>query len=282
MDEREELEQRKQDVLVLREELNKLNEEKEAFYREKTGANSKIHALLQEIDTLTAERNSFIQQVKQLKAERDALHAELKKDAEAIEKQDQQKREAFAKHRLKESPGELQRRIEKLEFAIETEGLSFDKEQKLTAKVKEIKKILEETKKVAGAFEQLRQLKNAFHGKKERAQELHMKIQALAMQGQERHEKIHALYRKVDALKERRDEPAARYLEKKGAYEKVKEELEGKLHLLNELSKKLGIEEKTTRTARLRDKTAMVQEKIKKGQKLTTEDLLVYQAVEGK
>ncbi|MDO8660838.1 MAG: hypothetical protein Q7K43_03030, partial [Candidatus Woesearchaeota archaeon] len=118
------------------------------------------------------------------------------------------------------------------------------------------------------------------------ADSLHLQVQQKALLSQKKHEHVLEVSKKIDELRAKEDAITKAIHEKSAALEPISVQLEEKLTLLAELSAKAQAERKVQRSSReqekqrtLSEKQAQVQEKIKKGGKLTTEDLLVLQTI---
>jgi len=118
---------------------------------------------------------------------------------------------------------------------------------------------------------------------------LHAQIQTKASTSQEKHTSTIDVSKKIEDLKKKEKKINTQIDEHKKILRPISNELGVKLKKLADLSAKAHIEVKKTRERqekklkkKLFDRQVEVQEKIKRGEKLTTEDLLIIQTIEEK
>src|SRR3989344_8057156 len=127
-----ELNQHKLEVSKLRNELNAIDKEKESWFENKREKSKQIKELINKIKDNKSKRDALTSEVKELKPKRDSINkvaspksaelAKLRKEKESV------------KSAVREPPSSIKREMEKLEFMIETEAISFSKEQQLIKK----------------------------------------------------------------------------------------------------------------------------------------------------
>ena len=285
--ERHELMQRvedlKKEVEVLREQLNA--QDPEGLFSERQRIDREVRELIKEVEAERKDRDSMVGEIKGLKDQRDTLHEQVKKKSEEhVVLADQKK--GISQQAGVPDPDFLRREMRRLEYKIETEALPFDKETVLMKKIKELKKKFVEAQKVSKAGESERAVRKELDVARQQADALHVQVQQKAVVSQKKHEKVLELSKKIDDLRAKEDELSKQIHEKSAALEPISVQLEEKLGLLAELSAKAQVERKQQRSAKaqeqkrsLSEKQVLVQEKLKKGSKLTTEDLLVLQTL---
>ncbi len=285
--ERHELMQRvedlKKEVEVLREQLNA--QDPEGLFSERQRLGREVRELIKQVEAERKDRDSMVGEIKGLKDQRDTLHEQVKKKSEEhVVLADQKK--GISQQAGVPDPDFLRREMRRLEYKIETEALPFDKETVLMKKIKELKKKFVEAQKVSKAGESERAVRKELDVARQQADALHVQVQQKAVVSQKKHEKVLELSKKIDDLRAKEDELSKQIHEKSAALEPISVQLEEKLGLLAELSAKAQVERKQQRSAKaqeqkrsLSEKQVLVQEKLKKGSKLTTEDLLVLQTL---
>lgn len=272
-----EFQDKKKELSETRSKLSQLNQDKEKSFSELNELKKKIREKISSINALKKERDSLTDEVKKLKEERSKLNDEVREKA-TLKKEVEKKKEEVLSHGIKESPGKLKRMIEQMETKIETEVMPFDKEKELNKRIKELK---EEYKKVAHLGEVWKEVNSTtadFSQKRRMAQQSHHNIQDKAQQSQQKHEAILKLYDEVKALREQEKPLSEKALQLKSEYEKLKKDLELQQKRTGELSKIFEAEQAKDFKVRVQEKTAEVKEKMKKGKKLSTEDILAFQA----
>jgi len=274
----------RKEVSGLRTELNSLNENKENLYSEKDKVSQKIISMINEIKDLKKERDTYTNDVKQLKVDRERLNATLKTDSEDLKKYVTAKDSIKSKSKLTENPTKIKKEIESLEFKIETEGMSFDKEKKVMLQINDLKKKLVGSAEYIEASDKVFEIRKRIRNDRRDANKIHKDVQEKAKLSQERHEKILELSNSIDELKKDEQEKFNKFVAAKEEFNKVNDVLKEKIKILNdyheELKKhkvKVKKENKEKIEKTLEEKSKAVDEKIKKGKKLTTEDLLIFQ-----
>lgn len=289
----------KNEVLKLREELNKVNAEKEKHFVEKEKLNKQIGELIKQVKEKKGKRDEINSEVKLTKEKRDEMVAKLNEKIEAIKKikrPEPTPQKAFEyeggrgrdRPKRKLTPAEIRKEIDMMEHKIETEGLSFDKEQKMMKLIKEKKKELAEIEKnhnASGEYfkldSEIKEIKRILNfetkGQKNRAKE-----------SQGNHEEMIVISKEIDELKKKEKEEFDKFVEFKKQFKEINDSLKEKLALLGETSERVGIEirekkEKVIKEKKKKDETDLnklreqVAEKMKKGEKLTTADLIIFQ-----
>lgn len=270
------------EISSLQSELNRVDRVKEEIFSKSNENRKKIAQLRGQASSLKKERDALTDAVKVAKKERDVLNKELK------EKITEYKKKAPKQKATRVNPGFLRKEIERMEYKIETEGLSFKKEQELMKVINEKKKLIES----AEGPKELRGLNKEIHELRKKADEAHRLTQQKAEESQKKHE---AVIKTSDELRE--------LMKSQKEFEKQIRESKSKEHDISEqLNKKLeefvahpeqqrprqqfrGKQQKRPfkqQTRQLDEKTLLdkqqkAEEKLKKGQKLTTEDLLAFQ-----
>jgi phosphoserine phosphatase len=111
-------------------------------------------------------------------------------------------------------------------------------------------------------------------------------VQNDAKKSQEKHEALIAASKEIEDLKKEEEEAFKNFIDYKKKFNETNDQLKSMLRELKELSEKAGAEkeeyrEKSDKKKKesLEQKKLSVEEKIKKGMKLTTEDLIAFQGM---
>lgn len=275
---RKEFNELKKLVVSLKSKLNQLGSAKRKISQESKDLRNKILSNTGRIKTLKAERDGLTKKVKELKEEREKLNKEVKDKFTVKKDIDIRRRELFQKLNLKQDPEQLREQIAALELKIETEPMPFSKEKQITKTIKDMKKKYWEVEKLGGVWKEISEASQEIGQTKTKAEDTHQEIQKLAQESQKKHEELNILFNELKPLREKIQPFAEEMLKLTVEYENVKKELEENLAKFNELSQHFKDEEEKSAKAIFQEKTAEVKEKIKKGKKLSTEDILAYQA----
>lgn len=277
----------KNDVRELRNKLNEVNDMKETWFNKKEELNSKISNMISDIKSSKQARNAFTKQVKEDKKTREDLNKNIKDKISEIKKLNQEKTQIMQKYKITSNPSMIKEEMNRLERKIETEAMSFDKEKKLMKAIKDLKKRYDEVRKVTDVWDRTRSISKDLDKLKQQANESHNKIQSKAKESQTKHEKMLNIAGDVDKLKQEERTAFEKFVEYKKQFTEINNQLKAKLTELNDVNSKVNefrqlskSEKKRKEEEVLRIKGSDVKEKIKKRQKLTTEDLLVFQKTE--
>ncbi len=276
---RAEYAQKKKEMSSLRQQLRDLFLQKEATFGELCKVRETIKARAAQISKIKCERDSITGEVKKLKEQRDQLNSQVQEKSSVKKEADEKKKQLQEKMQGTESPGRLKHQIEALERKIETEVMPFTKEQQLTKMIKRMKARYKELRALGDVWKEADSVSADFSHVRREAQDAHRSIQDKAQQSQQRHEQLTVLVEEIQKLREQQ-----KPLDEKGRAQKAKiEEMKKQLDELSARVDELGklFQENDTRsyTQKAKERTAEVQEKLKKGKKLSTEDILAFQAL---
>ena len=273
----------KSEVRELRNKINTLDRKKEELYREKRKISSDIHSRIRVAKDSKDKRNNLTEAVKNTKHSKEELEARLLVLDEEVKTLKEEKRRLLEKIGVGD-PMMLKKEIKKLEFRIETEGVTFEKEKELMKVLSKMKKqydsskvIIDIEQKLSTKFRELRELRDMTDMTKKI-------VQVSAKESQKHHVELIESSKEIDELKKKEDNFESEASKYKSDIAAVGEELNNKIARLDDLRKILGennvkLKEDVERSNHeiLKQKDQEVQEKIKTGKKLTTEDLLILQ-----
>jgi len=276
--------EKKHAVDQLRNELTVLNEQKEQWFHKKEELNAKIASFISDIKKNKSARDDCSTVVKEHKKLRDELNAKLHTGLEELKKLNNEKTEVLSKRSFKGDPSFIKREIQRLEQTIETNVMSFDKEKQLMKRINELRKQYKECEQTSGLFDRAAKLGKEIDAWHAKANDEHRQMQAKAKESQEKHLAILAVSKQIDDLRKEEQDAFAKFLEFKTKFAEANEKIKIELAGLNKLYGELGEikEEQREQKQRkieyqLEKLEGLVEEKIKKGKKLTMNDILVFQ-----
>jgi len=279
-----ELDTLKQQIRDLKNSLNTLNKEKESWFEKKSQLSGSIKNNLTLLKDAREKRDALTNEVKALKAQREGANKTIKDDIATFKSLAVEKKKRIDKSN-KKGPGQLKQEIAHLETRLETDVMSFEKEKELTKQVKLLKKELGEHQEIDQFFDASKKVNVHIKEAKHHSEDIHKQIQSKAAESQRLHEALITASKELDALKPRLKEAIAKCDDFKKQFKDANDQLKTKLKDMFELREKLGHfsladeERKRMSDAQLlAQKGQEVEEKIKQRKKLTTEDLLLFQA----
>ncbi|MFH1174450.1 MAG: hypothetical protein V1725_04910 [archaeon] len=240
------------------------------------------------------KRDELTVKVREAKEQRTVLNDEIKKKIVELKTIPQEKHEARPEGRYGgrrdgremrgDSPRYLREQIEKMEFKIEHEGVSFDKERTLMKAIKDMKRKLETAVESSKQNKQAHALSSEIRKLKHDADAVHDELQTFAKSSQEYHTQLLKLSEELDQLKKEEQELEDTYKDIIKDIQEDAEMLKEKYSVLHQLQgeikkkkQKQKEEKQKAETQILKELESEVKEKLKQGKKLTTEDLLILQ-----
>jgi len=281
----DELNSVKSKVQAVKKDLDVLNREKEGWMTKKTSFKNEILKIIGNVKELKTARNSLTSQVKMTKEERGKVDHKIPELEEQLKKLKTEKDELSQKLGLKKDIGFIKREIDGMRQKFETEPMSFGAEKKLMQQIKQKKKDLEGAGEVMKIVSKIRAIHQELDMYNKIRTVSHSKVQSIARNSQSKHENMVEESKRIDELKTKEQEAFEKFKEVKERYKVKSDEFKAELEKQRELNKKLGIDEKEHKQVTekqqkktLTQKRKEVEDKLTKGEKLTTEDLLVLQS----
>ncbi len=265
-------------------ELNKLNSQKEAWFKKKKEVSARIALKINQLRSSKSKVVNITKEVKTLKGEKGVFSDEIRKVSDGIRKLKQDYRDACDKHGIKDNPSETKKKIDKLEFTLETSALGFEQEKRLNKEIKRLKKIYSQISEVAKIWDVVREKEKQISALKNQRNGTQSKLNTDSSQRHDLSEGFISNSQEVMDMKKQEDEYYANFLKLKDEFKKKNDDLKDLLNkkgdMLNTLQdNNVVLKEQAIKAEKefMKEKSAEVKEKIKKKEKLTTEDLLVFQ-----
>lgn len=297
----EEKQNSSEDISALKTEVAALSEQKESAFAKKQAISSQIATAINKIKEHKIKRDELTKNVKEKKVARDLLNNQIKElitKLKAITKDSPapKKVQISSSHSRghrgdaeKMSPAFLKKDIAAMKYRIETEGMSFENEQKVMKLIKEKQKILESMNTQYAHSAEAKELSKQIDKLKAESDVVHDDIQKMAKESQAQHESILSLSKEIDAMrvieKQAHDESSslkATFKEKAAQTNQLMEASRSDSTVKRERKRAENATRAAEQQAQIKqmiDVQALeVEKKIKGKKKLTTADLLVFQA----
>lgn len=278
------LDEQKDTIAALKEELAAVNTEKEKWFALKEEYKQKIQQAIDQIKSQRSGRDALTVNVKQKKEERSSAQSRIKTQMDKITALRKQQQEVSSKHGISGDVYKLRSTLEYLEHKLETEAVPFKKEKELMEKIKDIKKKIKEASAVSAVLDELKKEQDILFNLRRESNTAHRLLVENAKQSQEQHEGMIDARDTLTKLKKEEEDAFAKFIEQKKKYTELSNQLKTLQGQANETREKVKSEKEEKRREHrkneaqtLKELGATVEEKIKKRQKLTTEDLLVMQ-----
>jgi uncharacterized coiled-coil DUF342 family protein len=179
---------------------------------------------------------------------------------------------------------ELRKELDRLEFKQQVEVLNSDKERQLVERIATLQKEFERRKREIANNEKLKELLDKAQSLREEAHKYHEEVTKYAKMAQENHDKMLYTFREIDKIRKEADEAHRKFVEvqeKADAEHKLfikhQREIRDFDKLINGLKKKMREDRGFKDRIESRRKAKELYGQFKRGEKLSTEDLLLLQ-----
>ena len=196
-------------IAELRARFQSTKEEAKVWAEKRDALNAQSKKIWEEAKDLRARRDELNERIKKLKEERTKLHAEVAPKREELE---------ALKKKMDELPGRtggnarsIAKRIEELDWEIQTNPLTLAEEKELVGRIKVLEEQMIVCKDAEAVRNRLLELRSEFGSLKITANDIHEKITELAKQSQELHEKMLAKIKEAETIRPEADEAHKKY-----------------------------------------------------------------------
>lgn len=281
----EKLEVLNKEIKELKTEAQQLHKDKESWITKKNAVRQDISNIIKDVKELKEERNELTQKVQENKESREEVDSKIKELQSNIDSLKEKRNDAQSKLGLKKPINILQKEIKDMRDKVETIPMSFNAEKKLMQQIKDKEKQLKGADELISLQKELRAAINEFNKYKRFRDNSNYKVKSIASHSQSKHKSMIKEAEKIDLLREQEKEAHEKFKESKDKYTEINSKIKEKLSEIKEINSKLGIEQEEIKKKHdkvvkqsLNDKRKEVEEKMLKGEKLTTEDLLILQS----
>jgi uncharacterized coiled-coil DUF342 family protein len=280
-----------QEAEAHRKKRDRLNQETKRFAEQRDLLNSQVKKLLQEANRFKEKRDELNGKVKEEKKVRDSLTKEYTSHKAQLDK--------MKKSRMSSndevSIGKLKKELHGLEFKQQTSVLEADKERVLIERISFIKRQIKKKEKEMEGNEEIRDLIQQVREAKKKMDDSHHLVNEYADLAQKEHDQMIERFTQSDKIRKEADESQEKFVESKvKADEEHKRHIE-LIHLVHDIDKivfglkqRRKVSERRPGKAQSQQGSAQAQtsgkaeaekiyEKFKKGEKISTEDLMLLQ-----
>ena len=266
-----------QDLVTLQKDIHSLKSEKEKWFNKKEELKKVVSEFILKIREVREKKDKINAEVKELKKIRD------EKNKEVHEKISKLKELSPAKTDKKQSPDLIKQRIDKLEETIETEVLGMNKEKQIMKEIGKLRQEYKEAKEEKSHLTDRKKINNEINTIKNEAQKLHKLVQEKAKESKKVYDEYMELSRKLKELNKEQEEAFDNFLKFKNQYTEIAKETKKTSKKIKEKRKQKTIKDNDFKKRKdkriLEENKKLVEEKLRKGQKLTTEDIIKLQGI---
>jgi len=270
------------------------NQEAERHRRRRDELNDKTREWVEKRDALNAQVRALIDEATQHRIQRDDLNAEVKAAKEERDKFNRRVNEfqdqlnELKRRKLPRGAiplGKLQQELKRLEFKQMTSVLSVDKERALIDEIQRLQAEVMKLEKAVEDNEEVRKQKEELKVARDLAEDAHRRVSDLAEKAQAEHDQMTALYEKGDALRRDADRAQEEFIKTKMlADEEHRKHIERirQVHDYDKIihgiwMKSRGVPEAAAEEVDAKKEAELIFGRFKKGEKLSTEDLMTLQ-----
>jgi uncharacterized coiled-coil DUF342 family protein len=263
---------------IARANRDKLNNEARSWATKRDELNAQVRALVEEANEHRRKRDEYNESVKRHKKTREE-DATAANDAK-------EKLEELKKHRLPKGGRPvhmIKKQIQKLEFEQQTKVLKPAKEREL---IENLQALYTELKQKEDSYRSDPELKDAlevYEQARERAEKAHQKVSETADKAQSEHEAMVKLFGQSDRIRKDADKLQEKFVTAKLEADRVHKEYIEIVNNIHDIEKqvqdirKSASEPTAEEVSAAEDRADDVYERFKKGEKLSTEDLMTLQ-----
>ena len=262
---------------------DKLNEQTKEWVQKRDELNAQARELIEVANAHKTRRNDLNQEVRDTKVHRDEWNKKVNELAEQLAKKKRDK-----EPRKGPSIRQLKKKLKEMELQQMTSVMKPDKEKELIEQIARLSKEIKGMEHELEDDEDIKELLDLAAEAREKAEFYHAKVEELAILSQAEHDAMMSVYDKSDAIRKEADKAQENFIKCKV---QADEEHQSHIELIRQVhdyDKMLsGLRQRDSATAYVppapgahrsdKDEAKDVYEKFKKGEKLSTEDLMLLQ-----
>ncbi|HLC57815.1 MAG TPA: hypothetical protein VJH95_04540 [Candidatus Nanoarchaeia archaeon] len=272
-----------QEIQELHQQLAQLSKAKELYFSQQAELKKQLASGISGIKQQQKASLTSQQEIRNLRTSRDSLNQEVKHLIAQIKELNTKKQALFSKLQVKEDPKRTLKLIHDIDFKIQTEVLSAEKEKGLMKKIKDLKKAYGSQQEIVGLLNEISNMSGKINEKRKTADEVHKKLQNILATRQNLSSLI-ASSKGLLELRTRQQAAFNHFISAKSKFSELNKQLKEKLSLLHAEQKLLTAkshqklaDRQRSQEALLQAKEKQVEEKLKNKKRLTNDDLLIFQ-----
>lgn len=292
---REELKQVRADIKDLKSEFLKKKEEKEAHFSKGEEVSKQIDSIYEEVKAIEDKHNldKINEDLEEKKKELEVQKADLELVEEKFNEVKKKSRKPQAPTRRRVPKDKIEGELKSLDLKLQTQVLSLDQEQDLIKKISELKEQLKGSTQGSSVHSddpEFKAAKKDLNAARRKVSNTERKIRSLYKQIRLISKEKKLKYKEIDQLRDDKKKSFEDFREYKGEYSDLGKKLKDLFKREDELMTELGETPKPRRTggrrgnngpseAKMKERQQEAEDKLmKKGEVLTTEDLLMLQS----
>ena len=277
------LDARREQEIVLAEKhrrrRDELNDRTREWMEKRDELNGQVRALVEEAVQHRELRDKLNNEVREAKVERDRLNRLVNEVGDGLNEVRRQRQPRTAL-----PVGKLRRDLKDLEFRQMTSVLTVEKERAIIEEMGHLRAQLDKIEKALEGDAEVMKMKDELHAAKESAEEAHRHVGQMAEQAQTEHDEMTRLYEQSDGLRREADKAQEEFIKAKMAADEEHRKHIDRIRRVHDMDKLAhGYSSRLRKGQPEEGETTIIREaeqifeRFKKGEKLSTEDLMALQ-----
>jgi len=260
-----------QDKEDINKKIDEVNIKKEEAFKIKEEQRKNISIKIKEIKEGNSLYNSNREELRKLIKQRDENNKKVKELIIKIKILQEKQKEQQNAQKVKFNHFNLKEQIDGLETKIETQGLDFDKEKKIMKQINELKKQYSQYSQVNKIFEEKREIQKQIDICRKEGDKLHKNVIDIQKKNKILHKDFIVKSKQIMQLRKDQDITYQKFLDLKKEYINLN-------NLINNKQQRYKKSNQSNKEKILHQKQQEIELKIKNKQKITNEDLLIFQS----
>ncbi|MGC8662990.1 MAG: coiled-coil protein, partial [Thermoplasmata archaeon] len=281
----EKYEKKKKELDIHRAERDRFDKEADEWADKRDELNKQTKELFKQAKELKDKRDELNKAVQDLKKEKEDLKEKFSSNQNELK---EIRKKVIFQNKDRPNISQLKKRLKDLENKQETKVLTKEKEAELVEEIHnlhlQIERMKKEEEEMVKNSQEYMEKKAEFLGAKMKLDEISKKIEEVANEAQTYHDKAMEIFEKAQEIRKAADEAHQNYLtavqkarEEDSLVHDIIKELKDFEKLITGLKVKQNASRKQEKETELKKVAEGIFEKFKKGEPLTTEDILILQ-----
>ena len=274
----------KSEIVEIRKKIGELRQEKDAVFKRRENLRDSIKKKISDLRTLKNKKDKDSIGLQEERKEKSILNQELTELIKKVKQLNEERKEIVKERKVPTYPDNIKKLIQKLEEKIETEVVSYEEEKRLMKKIRKLKEEYKSLKGIIDINAEYKKISGNIDTKKNRLDEISKKIRE-DLEKSSDYDDFMKISKEIFELKNQVSQLNEEYYNLKTEVLKAGLQLKEKIIAIEKIRKDLDSIDKENKRANeskkqelLIQRVSVVEEKLKKGQKLSTEDLIAFQA----
>jgi len=271
-------------VAVLRERLNQIGKEREEWFERKETLKKRVAKLISQTKSLRETRDKASKGMEEFTKKRNEVNIKVKDLIKEYNLLYYERKKILKQKNIKQDPEKIKRNIEYYETLLETEAYTFKKEKKLVEYVKGLKKTLEEANVAGDVSKKMEDFSKEIDEHKKKSNEYHKKSNDAYYVHRKARKDFNNFSKKITAFNKLQEKAFDMFVNLKEQCASLTQDLKVSTQVVLKVAKKekevkqeVKKKKQDSEAEQIKDKQKQTESKLRRGKKLTTEDIMAFQ-----